>query len=124
MHRHVHVCSAVCLHAVTHLLATGKLTFTTRGKLLGTDSVGGSRRSTRTLFERISAFSATMPRIKVLRKTGVNSPQMVRMTGPPAVMYCVSIMGGPDSALFQVRKTGASAAAPTSPRCTAGCPPR
>ena len=79
--------------------------------MLGVDSVGGRRRSTATFQDKVSTFAQAGPRIHALRKAGVNSVQMVRSAGTPAVMYGCEVMGLSDSALHLARTRIASAAA-------------
>jgi hypothetical protein len=98
--------------AVVEAVHTEKLSFTRRGKLLGTDTVGGRRRSTITFLERVQTFSQQIPRLHALRKAGVNSAQMVRMGGPPATLYGCEVMGVSDTSLNLVRARTATAAAP------------
>ncbi len=91
-----------------------RLSFTRRGKLLGTDTVGGRRRTTVTFLQRVQTFSEARPKLQSLRQSGVNSVQMVRAAGTPAIMYGCEVMGLSDSALHLARSRIASAAsAPT-----------
>jgi len=60
----------------------------------------------------LQTFSAAVPRFQSLRKVGVNSLQMVRSAGPPAILYGCETMGVSDTALHAVRTKVASAAAP------------
>ncbi len=98
--------------AVVQGVHSDKLSLTTHAKMLGTDSVGGRRRTTVTFVERVQLFSEARPRFQALRKAGVNSAQMVRTAGPLAIMYGVEIMGLADTALLTARSRVASAAAP------------
>ena len=98
--------------AVVEAIQTEKLSVTRRGKLLGTDTVGGRRRSTITFLERVQTFSHQAPRLHALRRAGVNSAQMVRMAGPPATLYGCEVMGVSDTNLNLVRTRTATAAAP------------
>jgi len=101
-----------CLaQAVIQMLQTNRLSTTKHAKLLGVDSVGGRRRSTITFQDRVSTFTKAVPRLQALRKVGVNSMQMVRTAGTPAVMYGCEIMGLSDSALYLARCKIAAAAA-------------
>ena len=68
-------CMAV---AIAQGLESRKFQPTVHTKELGTDAVGGRRRSTATFQKRLRAFSRTVPRLHSLRKMGVNSKQMVR----------------------------------------------
>ena len=100
--------------AVVERLDKGKLTLALRSKMLGTDAVGGSRRSTVTFCDRVNTFGATIPKVQALRKIGVNSLQMVRTAGTPSIMYGCEIFGFSDSALYLARsKVASAAAAPT-----------
>ena len=76
--------------AVVQQLESGKLSHTRWAKMLGTDSVGGRRRSTVTFSGRVQSFAEKVPRIQALRKTGVNSLQMVRTAGTPAFFSAVT----------------------------------
>ena len=100
--------------AVLNAIETSKLTITKHGKLLGTDTVGGRRRSTITFLQRVETFSAATPRIHALRRVGVNAAHMVRTAGTLAVMYGCEIMGLSDSALNLARTQLARAAAAPS----------
>ena len=100
--------------AVIEQIDESKLTHAYRAKMLGTDSVGGSKRSTVTFCDRLSTFAQAVPQLHALRKAGVNSHQMVRTAGTPAVMYGCEVFGLSDSALYLARsKIAAAAAAPT-----------
>ncbi len=100
--------------AVIQRLENGKLTQTRQAKMLGTDSVGGRVRSTLTFRGRVQSFTEKAPRIQALRKAGVNSLQMVRTAGTPAIVYGCDVFGMSDSALYLARtKVAAAAAAPT-----------
>ena len=98
--------------AVTRGVKSGKVSPSVHAKLLGTDSVGGGRRSTGAFQQRLHKFVEAIPRIKSLRKVGVNSVQMVRSIGPPAILYGCETMGVSDSALSTTRSKVAVAAAP------------
>jgi hypothetical protein len=91
---------------------TSKVTATTHAKLLGTDSVGGRRRSTKCFQDRLQTFKSTAPRYHAMRASGVNSVQMVRTAGVPAVMYGCEVFGISDSTLHSTRATFAATAAP------------
>ena len=62
-------------------------------KLLGASTVGGRRRSVRSLKVRLHAFTKMVKRIHVLRKAGVRTCQIVRAAGTPSVMYGSEIAG-------------------------------
>ena len=96
--------------AVILAIQQDTLSVARRSKLLGTDTNGGRRRSTVTFHERVDAFADRAPRIQALRRTGVNSVQMVRSAGTPAVMYGCEIFGLSDSALYLARSKIANAA--------------
>ena len=81
-------------------------------KLLGTDTVGGGRRSTVTFRQRLRTFGNTVHRYKALRRAGANSRQMVRTAGNPAVLYGCETMGIANTALETTRSQFARAAAP------------
>ena len=98
--------------AVATRVATKKLGPARQAKLLGTDSVGGRRRGTQVAQSRLDAFAAKVPRLRTLRRLGVNTPQMVRASGPPAILYGCEVMGVSDTALHTARVKVAAAAAP------------
>ena len=98
--------------AIADATKHGKLTATTHAKLLGTDSVGGRRRTTSTFRDRLKKFAATTGRYQALRRVGVNSAQMVRTGGLPAIMYGCEVFGLADSALKVARAKVARAATP------------
>ncbi len=98
--------------AVANNLESKKVSVTRHAKLLGTDSVGGRRRSTAVAKQRLQDFTDLIPRFQALRRLGVNSRQMVRAAGPPAVLYGCEIMGVCDSVLHTARTRVAAAAAP------------
>ena len=79
--------------AIVKKVVSGKLSVATVAKLLGTDTTAGSRRSTTTYRKRLACFKSMSPKIHSLRKLGVNTQQMVRAAGPPAIMYGVEIYG-------------------------------
>ena len=81
-------------------------------KLLGTDSAGGRRRGTQVSQARLVDFTASSSRFQVLRRLGVNTKQMVRAAGPPAMLYGCEVMGLSDTALHAARVKVAAAAAP------------
>lgn len=108
--------------AVIQQLSADKLNQAQRAKMLGTDTVGGSRRSTATFCDRVQSFAEAVPRIQALRRAGVNSHQMVRAAGTPAVMYGVEVFGLADSALYLARaKIAGAAAAPTGGKTLSCC---
>ena len=59
-------------------------------------------------------FGAKVPKIKQLRSIGVNSPQMVRAAGTPAILYGCHISGVSDTGLNAARSKVASAASPAA----------
>ena len=82
-----------------------------RSKLLGTDTVGGRRR-TRTFKVRLVQFTKTAHRFHALRRAGIDSRQMVRVAGTPSILYGCEAAGVSDSALQKTRSAVARAAAP------------
>jgi len=100
--------------AVANGVRCKKVSPTSHAKLLGIDTVGGRRRSTITFQHRLQAFSNIVPRFQAIRRTGVNSKQMVRAAGPPAILYGCEVMGISDSALSVTRGRVAAAAAPAA----------
>lgn len=62
--------------------------------------------------QRLESFTRIVPRFQALRRLGVNSRQMVRAAGPPAILYGCEIMGVSDSVLLTTRSRVARAAAP------------
>ena len=81
-------------------------------KLLGTGVVGGRRRSTYVMRVRLHHFSKTISRYHSLRSARVNTKQMVRAAGTPALLYGVEVVGLTNSALQTMRSRVAIAAAP------------
>jgi hypothetical protein len=61
---------------------------------------------------RLHAFTKTISRFHVMRSAGVNSKQMVRAAGSPAMLYGVEVIGLSDTALQTTRSRIAAAAAP------------
>ena len=98
--------------AVVAGVTSKKVSVATHAKLLGTDSVGGRRRATTVAQQRLASFTAVVPRFQSLRRLGVNSRQMVRSAGPPAILYGCEIMGVADTVLQTIRSRVARAAAP------------
>ena len=98
--------------AIEQGTVTNKVSATTHAKLLGTDSIGGRKRSTKCFQERLQAFSSTAGRYFSIRAAGVNSVQMVRTAGILAVMYGCEIFGVSDTSLHTTRSRRAAAAAP------------
>ena len=70
--------------AIAQTISSCKLSTTSYAKLLGTDAVGGNRKSTANTVKRLQVFKDTLPRQHQLRKLGVNSAQMVQARGAPA----------------------------------------
>ena len=73
--------------AVAEGIQSKKVGVTTHAKLLGTDSVGGRKRSTQVAQQRLVKFTTAIPRFQSLRRVGVNSKQMVRAAGPPGTCH-------------------------------------
>jgi len=96
--------------AIEQATASGKVSATSYAKLLGTDAVGGNRRSTANTVKRLQAFKDTLPRQHQLRKLGVNSAQMVQARGAPAYFYGIENMGASDSLLHDARASSAAGA--------------
>ena len=98
--------------AVRSGITSKKVSVASHAKLLGADSVGGPKRSTAVAQQRLEDFTAIIPRLQSLRRLGVNSRQMVRAAGPPAILYGCEIMGVCDSVLNIIRSRVARAASP------------
>ena len=98
--------------ATAHAMKDGKVKAARCGKLLGTDAVGGRRRSTYSFRVRLHRFTKTISRYHALRRAGANTKQMVRAMGPPALMYGCEVAGLADTALEVARARVARAAAP------------
>ena len=64
-----------------------------RAKLLGTDTVGGGRRSTVGFRNRLADLSGRVRSYKALRKLGANTTLMTRTAAVPGVMYGCETMG-------------------------------
>ena len=93
--------------------ARSKVTNNVRwAKLLGTDAVGGRRRSVKVFKSRIKQFAKRVKRFQSLRKVGVNVKHMTRAAGTPSISYGMDIMGLSDSALLDARRVVLKAAAP------------
>jgi len=86
-----------------------KIKATSITQLLGTDSAGGRRRRTQTQQQRFSDFKSCRHRIKSLRNAGVNSLQMIRAAGPPAILYGAETIGVADTTLNSMRSAIAAA---------------
>jgi hypothetical protein len=101
------------LTAATAQAIKGRMVRATRcGKLLGTDAVGGRRRSTHAFRVRLHQFTKAIPRYHALRRAGASGKQMVRAMGPPAILYGCEVAGLSDTALEMARARVARAAAP------------
>jgi hypothetical protein len=83
-------------------------------KLLGTDAVGGARRSTIGFRKRLADFSRSVHRYNALRQLGVNTTLMTRTAGVPAFIYGCETMGLSDSCLNDARTKIAKAASPAT----------
>ena len=97
--------------AVASRLTAKRIGTATGAKLLGTDAVGGRRRGTKVARARLVQFCTKTGRFSSLRRLGINTVQMVRSTGPPAILYGCEIMGVADTQLHTIRTKVASAAA-------------
>jgi len=98
--------------AIAQGTSTQKVSATTHLKLLGTDSVGGARRSTVTFKCRLANLGTCSRRYQALRSSGATSQQMVRTAAVPASMYGCEIFGLANSVLNTARSKIARAAAP------------
>ncbi len=98
--------------AVARTSKTGKVSAVRQSKLLGAPAGGGRRRATRALAIRLAAFAKKKGKIHALRKVGVNTLQLTRAMGTPAVMYGVFTCGMATTQLARTRSTIASAVAP------------
>ena len=97
------IASKPCIaQAVVEATHGGKVSGDKHAKLLGPDTVGGRRRTTKRLRSRLSKFMATMPRFKALKEVGANTALMVRAAGVPAIMCCCETLGLSDSCLHVV----------------------
>ena len=101
-------------NSILHGVSTSKIGSATHSKMLGTDTVGGRRRSTVNFRGRMREFGVKATRFKSLRKLGANSPQMVRAAGTPAIMYGCHTTGISDTALDAARSKVANAASPAA----------
>ena len=98
--------------AIAAGVASGKVSQARHAKLLGTDTVGGRRRTTQVAQRRLSEFSQVVPRFQAMRRLGANAKLMVRAVGPPAILYGCEVMGICDTSLHNMRTKVAAAAAP------------
>ena len=80
-------------------------------KILGADTVGGSRRCTFQLRTRLWNFKTKVNRFIALREAGADVVQMVRAVAAPSILYSVESIGISCSALHAVRATAATASA-------------
>ncbi len=97
--------------AIANGITSGKVSPTTIAQLLGTDSVGGRRRCTISQQERFGKFKANKGRLRSLRTAGVNSTQMIRAAGPPAILYGCETIGVADTSLASMRSSVAASVA-------------
>ena len=67
--------------AIVNATVSDRTSTTKLAKLLGTDAVGGARRSTIGFRKRLSDFSRNIHRYKALRQLGVNTTLMTRTAG-------------------------------------------
>ena len=100
--------------AVIKATNSDRTSIATISKLLGTDTVGGSRRSTAGFRKRLCNLGGCIQRYKALRKIGVNTTLMARTAAVPAVMYGCETFGVSDSCLHNARVKIAMAASPAA----------
>ena len=81
-------------------------------KLLGSAAGGGKRRSTTIAVQRLNKYRQCAGRMWQLRGSGVNTKQMARTAGTPAVMYGCDVQGVSTSLLDKQASTIARTAAP------------
>ena len=98
--------------AASCYMRTQKVKPASHAKLLGTGVVGGKRRSTYVMRVRLHQFTKTIGRLHTMRAAGVNTKQMVRAAGTPAILYGVEVVGLSNTALQTTRSRVAAAAAP------------
>ena len=96
--------------AICDRIGSGIGSATFHAKLLGTDAVGGTRRSTTTFQSRLTTFRDNRSRFQSLCESGVDTMQMVRAAGPPSILYGVETIGLSDSQLATSRSSVATAA--------------
>ena len=72
---------------------TNKLKPANRNKFLGRAAGGGERRSTSVAVARLRGFTKRIGKLWKLRKPGVNTKQMTRTAGTPAVTYGIDTTG-------------------------------
>ena len=78
-------------------------------KILGADTIGGTRRCTYQLRSRLWNCSGKVSRFAALREAGANVMQMVRAVASPSILYAVECIGISCAALQTVRAAAASA---------------
>ena len=83
-------------------------------KMLGSGTAAGSRRCTVVLQQRLKAVRAKIPRVRLLRRAGVDSAAWQRVAGNAAMSYGTDTMGVSDTFLGQQRSAAMAAA------CAAG----
>ncbi len=94
-------------------IAKSKVTKAVRQtKLLGTEAVGGRKRSTVVFRKRVKQMTKRVRRFRALRKVGVNTKQMARAAVTPAITYGMDIMGLADGPLLEARRLVVKTAAP------------
>ena len=106
--------SAAIASAIIHGTASTKVSYARHGRMLGTDAVGGRRRSAYNFRNRLEDFGLKASKFQQLRKLGVNSPQMVRAAGVPAIAYGCETFGISDTGLNTARSKIAAAASPSA----------
>ena len=62
-------------------------------KILGADTVGGTRRCTHQLRARLWQFKGKVTRFGALREVGANVMQMTRAVASPSILYAVECIG-------------------------------
>jgi hypothetical protein len=89
-----------------------KLQAARQAKMLGVPAGGGRRRAVKHLKVRITALKKRIPRIHILRRSGVRTAILTRAAGTPMITYGVEVVGMGDTHLQDARSAIARAAAP------------
>ena len=84
------------------------------GKLLGAGTVGGKRRTTSILDDRVKKFRLKKHRVRQLGRHGLSQQHAARAVGMPSVSYSAELTGFSDSTLTAVRRDVAFAATPST----------
>jgi hypothetical protein len=77
---------------VARACRTQTLTPVRNAKLLGVSSGGGRRRCVKYSKGRIDAFNKRLPRMRKLRRAGVNAAALARAAGTPMVTFGCDVM--------------------------------